>query len=146
MMAAPLDLELEMRLSPRLALAAEPATRSEMVMLMGGGPEYRWSLNGRSSHRDAIFTVRPGERVEAMLHNMTNMAHPMHLHGHHFQVVGIDNHRLAGALRDTILVPQGRAVTIAFDANNPGAWAFHCHHLYHMNAGMLAAISYRSAA
>jgi FtsP/CotA-like multicopper oxidase with cupredoxin domain len=41
-----------------------------------------------------------------------------------------------------VLVPVGKRVTIQFDADNPGDWAFHCHHLYHMNSGMMAAIRY----
>ena len=48
------------------------------------------------------------------------MPHPMHLHGHEFQVVEIDGKRFAGAVRDTVLVPPGRRVVVAFDANNPG--------------------------
>jgi FtsP/CotA-like multicopper oxidase with cupredoxin domain len=70
------------------------------------------------------------------------MAHPMHLHGHRFQVVGIDGMRYAGPVRDTVLVPPRATVTIAFDADNPGRWAFHCHHLYHMVAGMMGTVSY----
>ena len=53
---------------------------------------------------------------------------------------------MKGALRDTVLVPPGDAVTVAFDADNPGNWAFHCHHLYHRNAGMMASIRYTTAA
>jgi FtsP/CotA-like multicopper oxidase with cupredoxin domain len=48
------------------------------------------------------------------------MAHPMHLHGHSFQVVAIDGNRFAGALRDMVLVPPKTTVTVAFDADNPG--------------------------
>jgi FtsP/CotA-like multicopper oxidase with cupredoxin domain len=70
----------------------------------------------------------------------------MHLHGHYFKVVAIDGQRIRGAIRDTVLVPPGSAVTIMFDALNPGTWAFHCHHLYHMNAGMMGTIAYSSAA
>jgi FtsP/CotA-like multicopper oxidase with cupredoxin domain len=77
---------------------------------------------------------------------MTGMAHPMHLHGHYFQVVDINGTRVAGAVRDTVLVPPGETVTIRFDADNPGTWALHCHHLYHMNAGMMGAIAYTGAA
>ncbi len=62
------------------------------------------------------------------------MPHPMHLHGHTFQVVAIDNQRFPGAMRDTVLVPPNRSVTIAFDADNPGRWAFDCHRLYHLDA------------
>ena len=70
------------------------------------------------------------------------MPHPMHLHGHEFQVVEIDGVRFAGAVRDTVLVPPGRRVVAAFDADNPGLWAFHCHLLYHLDAGMFATIQY----
>ena len=46
--------------------------------------------------------------------------------------------RFAGALRDTVLVPPMKTVTIAFDAGARGRWPFHCHHLYHMESGMMA--------
>ena len=95
---------------------------------------------------DVLFSVREGERINVMLHNMTGMAHPMHLHGHYFKVVAIGQRAIKGALRDTILVPVGETVTIQFDADNIGTWAFHCHHLYHMNSGMMGAIAYSSAA
>lgn len=70
------------------------------------------------------------------------MGHPMHLHGHHFQVVGIDGRRFSGAVRDTVWLPPQREVTVAFDATNPGTWAFHCHHLYHMATGMMTVVQY----
>jgi FtsP/CotA-like multicopper oxidase with cupredoxin domain len=68
---------------------------------------------------------------------MSMMAHPMHLHGHDFQVVAINGRRFSGALRDTVLVPPMQTLTIAFDAGKPGHWPFHCHHLYHMVSGMM---------
>lgn len=142
----PLDLELEARLkfmgkTPEIAVS-----KTEMVMLTGGGADYLWGLNGKSAMHDVLFKVREGERYEVMFHNMTGMAHPMHLHGHYFKVVGIGNRRIDGALRDTVLVPVNGMVTIQFDANNPGTWAFHCHHIYHMNSGMMGAIAYATAA
>ena len=95
---------------------------------------------------DVLFNVHQGDRVEIILQNLTAMAHPMHLHGHYFKVVGLGNKRIDGAVRDTILVPVGQSVTIQFDADNPGTWAFHCHHLYHQNSGMMAAMAYVGAA
>jgi FtsP/CotA-like multicopper oxidase with cupredoxin domain len=68
----------------------------------------------------------------------------MHLHGHHFQVIGIGGTRLEGAVRDTVLVPASGRVTIAFDADNPGKWALHCHHLSHMAGGMMTTVEYGS--
>jgi len=70
------------------------------------------------------------------------MAHPMHLHGHHFQVVAIDGTPVSGAVRDTVLVPVNGTVTLAFDAENPGRWLFHCHNLYHMATGMMTEVTY----
>ena len=144
--APALDLALELKLRASRSLRPEPVTRTEMLMLTGGGADYAWGLNGKPSMHDTLFAVRLGERIAVMIHNMTGMSHPMHLHGHHFQIIDIDGQRIAGALRDTVLVPPKAAVTIAFDADNAGNWAFHCHHLYHMNAGMMGAVAYVNAA
>jgi FtsP/CotA-like multicopper oxidase with cupredoxin domain len=70
------------------------------------------------------------------------MAHPMHRHGHHFQLTGINDTALAGAMRDTVLVPPMASVRIEFDAGNPGRWLFHCHNLFHMAAGMMTELVY----
>jgi FtsP/CotA-like multicopper oxidase with cupredoxin domain len=139
-----LDLSLESSLKAVSEGPKNPVARTEMVMLTGGGPDYLWGLNGKPSMHDIIFKIKEGERYEVMMHNMTSMAHPMHLHGHYFRIVAIDGKRFRGALRDTVLVPPAATVTIQFDADNPGNWAFHCHHLYHMNAGMMAAIAYEA--
>jgi len=74
--------------------------------------------------------------------NRTGMSHPMHLHGHRFQVVQIGGRRFPGAVRDTVLVPPAERVAVAFDADNPGLWAFHCHLLYHLEAGMFQTFRY----
>ena len=100
-------------------------------------------MTGASTARTISF-VKSGERVEIAMLNMSMMTHPMHLHGHHFQVVGINGKPVRGAVRDTVVVPPMSTVTIAFDANNPGRWAFHCHHLYHMAAGMMAFVAYNA--
>jgi len=145
--AAPaLDLSQEILYRAIARPREEPVTRTEMLMLTGGGPDYVWGLNGKASMHDTIFTVREGERISVMMHNMTGMSHPMHLHGHYFHVTAIGNRPIEGALRDVVLVPPMETVTVTFDADNPGTWAFHCHHAYHMNAGMMGAIAYTSAA
>ena len=62
----------------------------------------------------------------------------MHLHGHHFKVVERNGVRVVGAhWRDTELVTRDEQVKIAFVADNPGKWLFHCHMLEHQAAGML---------
>jgi FtsP/CotA-like multicopper oxidase with cupredoxin domain len=141
-----LDLSLEPLLQSIAELPDDPVARTEIVKLTGGESNYLWGLNGKPMMHDTLFSVREGERYEVVMHNLTSMAHPMHLHGHYFRVVGVDGQRFKGAIRDTILVPVGSQVTIQFDADNPGTWPFHCHHLYHMNSGMMGTISYSSAA
>ena len=104
---------------------------------------YIWSINNVVWNKDVPpLPVAEGERVELIFINQTRMPHPMHLHGHEFQVIEIDGKRFPGAVRDTVLVPPGRRVVVAFDANNPGLWALHCHLLYHLEAGMFTTVRY----
>jgi FtsP/CotA-like multicopper oxidase with cupredoxin domain len=145
-MADPLDLSMEPYLRSIAELPEDPVSRTDLVTLTGGDAGYMWGFNGQSMMHETLLTVRQGERYEMIMQNLTSMAHPMHLHGHYFRVVGVNGQRFKGAIRDTILVPAGDQVTIQFDADNPGNWAFHCHHLYHMNSGMMASIRYASAA
>jgi len=135
---------LERRLRAAAPLAARPADRTLALDLTGSMATYAWTLNGRSFGAHSPLVVAEGERVEVVIRNRTEMSHPMHLHGHSFQVVAIDGQRLDGALRDSVLVPLNGGVTIAFDADNPGRWAFHCHHLYHMAAGMMTTVEYEA--
>lgn len=132
-----LDLHLEGQLRSVTPLSRRAATNAFGLMLGGDMASYRWALQS-----DQPIVVEIGDRVEVTMHNMTMMAHPMHLHGHHFQVVAIDGQRFPGAVRDTVLVPPMRSVTIAVDAMNAGQWAFHCHHLYHMVSGMMTTFAY----
>lgn len=135
-----LDLAFEAQLRAREPLAARPADRQLMAHLGGSMSPYAWSMMG------GPFETRRGERVEIGLMNMSMMAHPMHLHGHHFEVLAINGEAFAGARRDTVLVPPMQTVTIGFDAVNPApAWAFHCHHLYHMLTGMMEKLVYLDA-
>lgn len=140
--ATPVGLALERRLKASRPLPDRRADRKRTVTITEA-PGYVWMLNGAVHGAHAPLEVREGERVELTFVDRTTMAHPMHLHGHHFQVVGINGERLNGAVRDTVLVPAGGRVTVAFDATNPGKWALHCHHLYHMAAGMMTTVEYR---
>jgi FtsP/CotA-like multicopper oxidase with cupredoxin domain len=144
--APELDLAMEMKLRSVAVLSSEPITRTQILQLTAGDEGYLWGLNGKPSMHDTLFTVRESERVEVIMQNMTSMAHPMHLHGHYFRVAAINNVAITGALRDTVLVPPSTSVAIQFDADNPGNWAFHCHHLYHMNSGMMGAMTYSGSA
>ena len=89
--------------------------------------------------------MQHGQRVIMELRNNSLMAHAMHLHGHCFQVIGLEDKPVSGAVRDTVLVPALGTVTIAFDADNVGRWLFHCHNLWHMAAGMMTQLVYKYA-
>ena len=138
-----ITLDLERQLRAAAPLPARAADRVHRIDLTGDMARYVWSLNGVAwSPEVPPLPVRQGERVELVLTNRTGMPHPMHLHGHTMQVVAIDGVRFPGAMRDTVLVPPNRQVVVAFDADNPGHWAFHCHMLYHMEAGMFQTFRY----
>jgi FtsP/CotA-like multicopper oxidase with cupredoxin domain len=131
------DLVLEQKLRAAKPLASRSANKRFEIALTGKAQSYEWGLETRPN-----LVARQGDRLEVTMINQSVMSHPMHLHGHHFQVIAVDAHRFSGAMRDTVHIPPRRAVTVALDAQNPGQWAFHCHHLYHMAAGMMTNLSY----
>ena len=138
-----LTLDLERRLRAAAPLEPRKADRRHTLNLTGNMAGYSWSLNNVVWTRETPpLPVAQGERVELLFVNQTPMSHPMHLHGHEFQVVEINGQRFSGAVRDTVLVPPGHRVVVAFDANNPGLWALHCHLLYHQATGMFTTLRY----
>jgi FtsP/CotA-like multicopper oxidase with cupredoxin domain len=138
-----LTLDLERSLRATEPLTPRKADRVHQLDLTGNMDGYVWSINDVAWNQDVPpLPVAKGERVELVFENRTPMPHPMHLHGHTFQVVEIDGTRFPGARRDTVLVTPGTRVTVAFDADNPGWWALHCHLLYHLDAGMFTTVRY----
>ncbi|MCA0451875.1 MAG: multicopper oxidase domain-containing protein [Proteobacteria bacterium] len=134
------DLSLDAILRARDPLVERKADRV-LPMVLGEGPNYRWTINDRIHGEDAPIAVKRGERIEFRFMNPTMMMHPMHLHGHHFQIVEIAGKRLSGPMRDTVIVPPHMSVTIAVEFDKPGDWYMHCHHLYHMATGMMTAVA-----
>lgn len=133
-----LDLSVETRLR---AVSPLPQRQGRtMHLTLGMEPNYRWTINGKAHGEGQPLDAALNERVEIMFMNPTPMLHPMHLHGHHFQVVDLGQGRFAGAMRDVIAVPPGGMVTVAVDFDNAGDWFLHCHHLYHMAAGMMTSV------
>ena len=132
-----MDLAQEAMLRATSPLADRPVDTAQMVMLGGSMQPYVWTMNGQTWGNHVPVTARSGQRVELTFHNMSMMAHPMHLHGHAFQVVAINGNRFAGALRDTVLVPPMAQVTIAIDAGEAAPWMLHCHHMAHLASGMM---------
>jgi FtsP/CotA-like multicopper oxidase with cupredoxin domain len=143
-----LNLDFERNLVATSPLSPKaPDSRFELH-LTGDMRRYSWGINGvpfdvsAPSSQVPRIRVKRGERVAVHFINDTPMSHPMHLHGHSFQVIAINGQTVNGALRDTLLVPGKSNVTIAFDANNPGTWYLHCHVLWHLAAGMATLVSY----
>jgi FtsP/CotA-like multicopper oxidase with cupredoxin domain len=145
-----LNLDLEKSLLPLNPPSAKPVDQTFDLRLGGNMARYEWTINGIAFDTAApgtqkpLVRVRQGQRVSLNFINETPMAHPMHLHGHSFQVTSINGASMNGALRDTILVPGKSNVTVTFDADNPGTWYVHCHVLWHLAAGMATLVQYQA--
>lgn len=131
------DLAQEARLVATDPLPARDVDRAQTVMLGGAMQPYRWTFDGQTWGSHKPVDARSGERIEISFHNMSMMAHPMHLHGHVFQVVGLNGQRVAGARRDTVHVPPMSMVTVMLDAGEAARWMLHCHHMPHLQTGMM---------
>jgi FtsP/CotA-like multicopper oxidase with cupredoxin domain len=140
-----LDNTQEIRLTAKEPLPNKPVQRSLPSILGGNMMTYTWTINGTPYPNQNSLDLKEGERVELVISNKTGMSHPMHLHGHVFEVTEIDGQKIVGAKRDTILVPPKSTIKVVFDANNPGVWAYHCHILYHLATGMFTVLKYENA-
>jgi multicopper oxidase len=98
---------------------------------------YRWAINGAPYGKNDPLLITDGDRVRLQLMNMTQMTHPMHIHGHTFALP-------SGLRKDTVLVKPMSALAVDLQADNPGSWMTHCHNIYHAEAGMMIALNYRA--
>lgn len=118
--------------------------RSLQIHLTGNMERYMWSFDGKKFSAVTDDPIRFGfdERVRVTLVNDTMMAHPIHLHGHFFELVNgaDDTHQ---PRKHTLIVQPGSSATFDLTADEPGDWAFHCHLLYHMHAGMMQVVTVR---
>ena len=117
-------------------------SRSLDIHLTGNMERFMWSFDGiKMSDTKEPFPFIEGERVRVTLINDTMMGHPIHIHGHFFELV--TGHGDHAPRKHTVLVQPGGKVTWDFTADAVGDWAFHCHMLYHMMAGMMRTVSVR---
>lgn len=128
-----------------VALAANPDTRAAEreieVHLTGAMDRYMWSMDGKTmSEAHEPLPMRTGERVRFTLINDTMMAHPIHLHGHIFELV--TGHGDHSPRKHTVNVLPGGKVSWDVTAL-PGDWAFHCHLFLHMAMGMMRVVQVR---
>ncbi len=120
-------------------------SRSMEIHLTGNMERYMWSFDGTKYNAVADRPIRFAfnERVRVKLVNDTMMAHPIHLHGHFFELVnGAD--RMHQPQKHTVIVQPGGSATFDVTMDEPGDWAFHCHLLYHMHAGMFQVVTVAS--
>ena len=120
-----------------------PPSRNMEIHLTGNMERFMWSFDGKK-FSDGVepFRFELNERVRVTLVNDSMMAHPIHLHGHFFELVtgGPAGHQ---PLKHTVNVLPGAKVSFDLTADNPGDWAFHCHMLMHMHAGMFNVVTVR---
>ena len=114
---------------------------------LGGGEwgSSKWTMNGKTWPNTAKIVARRGDLIEVRFTNKTDMHHPMHLHGHNFELVAMNGRAFRYPLiKDTTLVdPNGGTTTWRFSATSPpGRWLLHCHNDVHMNDGMMTEVDY----
>jgi CopA family copper-resistance protein len=120
-----------------------PPGREIELHLTANMERYMWSFD-RETFSEVVAPIefRHGERLRLTLVNDTMMPHPVHLHGMFFDVVnGAGAHK---PRKHTIVVKPAEKLSVDVTADAPGDWAFHCHLLYHMHAGMFRVVSVRS--
>lgn len=118
-----------------------------MGMMMGDNAANQppiWGIRdkaGLNSGMTPMFTIPLGKTVVITLDNQTAFWHPMHLHGYSFTVLSHNNvPEPQPILRDTVILQPQDQVEIAFAADNPGDWMFHCHVIQHQESGLMTVI------
>ena len=126
-----------------LDLVLEGGAMSGMMGMFSSGGI--WQLNGMSMEKDKmgagkpIFNMKMGVVYKIKITNATALQHPMHFHGHSFQVLSkMPSRPKAPYWSDTVLIPPKGETTIALKADNPGKWMIHCHIIEHQDSGMMA--------
>ncbi|KKK78947.1 hypothetical protein LCGC14_2838440, partial [marine sediment metagenome] len=124
----------------KTSFSGDKPVKELLFNLTGNMNRYVWSINGVPLSETDKIKIKQGEVVRITLNNLTMMHHPMHLHGHFFRVLNKNGDY--SPLKHTVDVAPMQKVVIEFDANETGDWFFHCHILYHLNAGMARVFSY----
>lgn len=112
------------------------------AVLGGGMAQYNWTINGAPFGKNQPLQINQGQRAVLTFANNTMMWHPMHLHGHTFQIIKPDGSR--GPRKDTAIVLPMQKLAVALIADNPGIWMMHCHNTYHQAAGMMSSLDYHT--
>lgn len=115
-----------------------PPTREIELHLTGNMERFIWGFNGQKFSSAEPIELKLGERIRIVLINDSMMEHPIHLHGLWSE---LENGQGAfNPYKHTILVKPAERVSYLVSADTPGRWAYHCHLLYHMHAGMFRTV------
>ncbi|MFC4464142.1 multicopper oxidase family protein [Streptomyces xiangluensis] len=130
----------QLRAADDVRLKSARTDVTHQLKLTGGMAKYNWAINGKpfdmGSPEANPIMIEEGQRVRLDFFNDTDMWHPMHLHGHTYQI------GTSGPRKDTAIVLPKKKLSVFFDADNPGQWMLHCHNAYHGEAGMMANVAY----
>ncbi len=113
---------------------SRPPSREIELHLTGNMERFIWSIDGLKLNEAKPIHFPKGERIRVIFHNDSTMAHPMHLHGMWSDLESPDG--TFQVRKHTIVVQPAQRVSFLVTADAEGRWAFHCHLLYHMAAGM----------
>jgi len=131
-----------------LTLSEISRTRAALPSPMPGMEmgDVSYQINGAAFPDTPVLEVSLGDLVTIKFVNAGRQDHPMHLHGHAFQVLERDGMAVKGLLvKDTIVVRPGSSITVGFLADNPGWWMIHCHQLHHAAGGMMLLLRYQGS-
>lgn len=115
-----------------------PPEREIEMHLTGNMERFMWSIDGKTLSQVEPIRLRLGERIRLTMVNDTMMNHPMHLHGMWMELENGAGTEVPKV--HTINVKPAEKVSLLVTADAPGPWAFHCHILYHMDAGMFRVV------
>lgn len=110
--------------------------------LFGYMDHFIWFINGLPEYKAKPISIQEGKRYRIIFTNTSMMRHPMHIHGHWF--ILRNGHGAYDPLLHTIEMAPGATAVADVDADASGQWFFHCHHLYHMQAGMARVFQYET--
>jgi CopA family copper-resistance protein len=116
------------------AIDKRGAMREIQLRLTGSMQRFIWGFDGKKYSESPLLHFDHGERLRIVLSNDTMMAHPIHLHGMFGELEAANGDVLVR--KHTFSVQPGKQLSYLVTADNPGQWAYHCHLLYHMEAGM----------
>ncbi|MFF2426471.1 multicopper oxidase family protein [Streptomyces mirabilis] len=132
----------QLRAADDVRLKPSKTDVTHQIKLTGNMMKYNWAINGTpfdmKNPEAHPIVIEEGQRVRLDFVNTTEMWHPMHLHGHTYQL------GTSGPRKDTAIVLPKETVSVFLDADNPGQWMMHCHNAYHGEAGMMANVAYKA--